>query len=322
MAIKKLGDGRYELDFRPKGSAGRRLRRIFDRKADAIAFERYALAHSVGKDGNQDRRLLSDLLNEWWLYHGQNHKNGEIERRQLLKTITGIGDMPANRLSKRILMEYRSQRLSSGISASTINRDIYRLSGMFSTLIKLDEYRDENPAQGLPQLIEKNPEMAFLDNDEIARLLAVLPGDYRLVALLCLSTGGRWGEVSTLRPAQVANGRVTFLETKNYKPRTIPISDELEDEIKSKASGKLFRVDYKRFSKLLRKVKPDLPSGQSTHVLRHTFASHFMMNGGNIIALQQILGHASIKQTMTYAHLAPDYLQHAILLNPLRGKIG
>ncbi|EQC01924.1 hypothetical protein B738_00641 [Photorhabdus temperata subsp. temperata M1021] len=48
-------------------------------------------------------------------------------------------------------------------------------------------------------------------------------------------------------------------------------------------------------------------------------ASHFMMNGGNIIALQQILGHASIIQTMVYAHLAPDYLQHAITLNPLIG---
>lgn len=48
----------------------------------------------------------------------------------------------------------------------------------------------------------------------------------------------------------------------------------------------------------------------------HTFASHFMMNGGNIIALQQILGYASIQQTIAYAHLAPDYLQNAIVLIP------
>lgn len=46
-----------------------------------------------------------------------------------------------------------------------------------------------------------------------------------------------------------------------------------------------------------------------------------MMNGGNIVALQQILGHASINQTMAYAHLAPDYLQFAISLNPLKGKV-
>jgi site-specific recombinase XerD len=42
-----------------------------------------------------------------------------------------------------------------------------------------------------------------------------------------------------------------------------------------------------------------------------------MMNGGNILALQKILGHATIKQTMTYAHFAPDYLLDAVRFNPL-----
>lgn len=54
-----------------------------------------------------------------------------------------------------------------------------------------------------------------------------------------------------------------------------------------------------------------------THVLRHTFASHFMMGGGNILALQKILGHSSLTMTMRYAHLAPDHLQAAAELNPL-----
>lgn len=44
------------------------------------------------------------------------------------------------------------------------------------------------------------------------------------------------------------------------------------------------------------------------HMLRHTFASHFVMSGGNILALQKILGHSSLNMTMVYAHLAPDFL--------------
>ncbi|WP_423135965.1 tyrosine-type recombinase/integrase [Morganella morganii] len=60
-----------------------------------------------------------------------------------------------------------------------------------------------------------------------------------------------------------------------------------------------------------------LPEGQRTHVLRHTFASHFMMNGGNILVLQQILGHSSIMMTMRYAHFSPDHLDAAVTLNPL-----
>ncbi|NWO55704.1 tyrosine-type recombinase/integrase, partial [Chromohalobacter israelensis] len=56
--------------------------------------------------------------------------------------------------------------------------------------------------------------------------------------------------------------------------------------------------------------------GQRTHVLRHTFASHFMMNGGNLLALQKILGHQSVQMTMRYAHLSPDHLAEAVKLGP------
>lgn len=61
----------------------------------------------------------------------------------------------------------------------------------------------------------------------------------------------------------------------------------------------------------------ETPAGQLTHVLHHTFASHFMMNGGNILVLQRILGHADIKITMRYSHFAPEHLADALLLNPL-----
>ena len=44
------------------------------------------------------------------------------------------------------------------------------------------------------------------------------------------------------------------------------------------------------------------------HDLRHTFASHFMMNGGNIYDLQKVLGHTKTEMTQIYAHLAPEHL--------------
>ena len=57
--------------------------------------------------------------------------------------------------------------------------------------------------------------------------------------------------------------------------------------------------------------------GQASYVLRHTFASHFMMNGGNIRVLQSILGHADIKMTMKYAKFSKEHLNDAVRLNPL-----
>ena len=49
----------------------------------------------------------------------------------------------------------------------------------------------------------------------------------------------------------------------------------------------------------------------SSRILRHTFASHYMMRGGNILTLQRILGHGDIKMTMRYSHLAPDHFDGA-----------
>ncbi|MGK0706244.1 phage integrase [Yokenella regensburgei] len=324
MSIKKLEGGQYEVDVWPRGRNGKRIRRRFEKKQEAVLFERYVLANADKKEwlgASVDRRTLSELLDTWWLLYGQTQENGEIEKRHLNKTIRALGDPAVNRLNKRMIAQHRSQRLEDGISAATINRDIYRFSGMFSTLIKLEEFRKENPCKGLEPLKEAPPAMTYLAKSEISRLLDTLTGDDRRVALLCLSTGARWGEASTLRGEQVNHGRVTFLKTKNGKKRTVPISEELEKEIKTSDTGLLFKVDYENFCERLKQVKPDLPRGQATHVLRHTFASWFMMNGGNIIALQQILGHASIQQTMVYAHLAPDYLQYAVTLNPLGGGL-
>ena len=49
----------------------------------------------------------------------------------------------------------------------------------------------------------------------------------------------------------------------------------------------------------------------SFHTLRHTFASHAVMNGVDLYTLARILGHRDIKMVQRYAHLAPAHLQAA-----------
>jgi len=48
------------------------------------------------------------------------------------------------------------------------------------------------------------------------------------------------------------------------------------------------------------------------HDLRHTFASHFVMNGGSLYDLQKLLGHARFEETQRYAHLSPEHLAKAV----------
>jgi integrase len=45
------------------------------------------------------------------------------------------------------------------------------------------------------------------------------------------------------------------------------------------------------------------------HDLRHTFASRYVMAGGSLPALQQILGHAALTMTMRYSHLSPKHIR-------------
>lgn len=47
------------------------------------------------------------------------------------------------------------------------------------------------------------------------------------------------------------------------------------------------------------------------HHLRHTYTSHFVMNGGSIYTLQQLLGHREIETTMIYAHLDKEFMEKA-----------
>lgn len=325
MSIKKLDDGKYEVDVRPQGSEGKRVRRKFSAKGEELIFERHVLVNYHNKDWLEkpaDRRKLTDLLGLWWIYHGKSHSRGEIERSRLntiLAKFAQMGVTRADQLTKKSITDYRVQMLNNGLKGSSVNRHHAILMGMFAKLINAGEYCCKNPFSEIKKFKEAEAEMSFLSSDEISSLLSRLTEDDRSVALICLATGGRWGEVAGLKGEHVFNNMVTFMKTKNGKRRSVPISAELFKLIKVRSTGLLFESNHTKTRRILRAMKPDIPDGQAVHILRHTFATHFMMNGGNIITLQRILGHSTIQQTMTYAHYAPDFLQDAVALNPLKG---
>ena len=50
----------------------------------------------------------------------------------------------------------------------------------------------------------------------------------------------------------------------------------------------------------------------SLHSLRHTFASHLVMSGVDIVTVSKLLGHATIQMTMRYSHLSPEHQARAV----------
>ncbi|MFI7868782.1 tyrosine-type recombinase/integrase, partial [Ectopseudomonas khazarica] len=122
-----------------------------------------------------------------------------------------------------------------------------------------------------------------------------------------------------LVPSRVKGGAVHFINTKSKRRRSIPIPPEREARILQhfKAHG-LFTNCRNAFDEAVDKAGLRLAAGQKAHVLLHTFAFHFMANGGSILSLQKILGHSSLSMTMRYAHLAPGHMQDVLSFGPSR----
>ena len=163
--------------------------------------------------------------------------------------------------------------------------------------------------------------LSYLTTEKIIQLLqqvdATTNESLPFVVRICLVTGARWSEAERLNYVNCINQGFQFIDTKNGYSRFVPVESSLFESIQQRLKNGNFKSCYSAYRSAFKRTGLTVPDGQLAHILRHTFASHFVMNGGNIIALQKILGHSSLNITMRYSHLSPDYLTQATRLNPL-----
>lgn len=331
MAISKTASG-WLVDIQPSGRSGKRFRKTHKTKAEALAWETWVKAQvqqsPEWQPTRRDGRRLSDLIDVWHKHHGIGLRAGENTVSRLRLLCAALGNPYADQFKPEHFAEYRSKRLAAGISANAVNREHAYLRAVFNELERMGHWKADNPLAKVRQMKIAERELSFLSIEQILDLFAALEGDALLVAKVCLATGARWSEAESLRISQVRNEQIHFTGTKSGKNRSIPVEKNLLDELakhlekRQGTSGTLadryFSSCYESFRGAVEASSLVLPRGQLTHVLRHTFASHFMMNGGNILVLQRALGHSNLTMTMRYAHLAPDHLQEVKNLNPLR----
>ncbi|WP_081065724.1 tyrosine-type recombinase/integrase [Burkholderia multivorans] len=329
MAIKRH-NGKWLVDAQPGGRGARRFRKTFDTQAEAKRYEAWLTtqvsANPAWEPEKRDLRKLSELIQLWFTHHGSGLRAGDDTKRRLLAIAEAIGDPPADRFTVDTFAEYRTKRLAEGITQSNLNREHAYLRAAFNELSRLGYWKKPNPLAKLRQFKIPETELSYLTEAQIQKLLTALeqssnPHVY-LVTTVCLSTGARWSEAEGLTIGQVRAGMIQFARTKSGKTRAVPINASLakrliEHHRQHGTEERIFSTCFAAFRTGIERAGITLPVGQLTHVLRHTFASHFTMRGGNILALQRILGHQSLTMTMRYAHLSPDHLEEARRLNPL-----
>jgi integrase len=328
MTVKATGTGKYLVQIDRAGIP--RIRKTFSSQDEAEHFEREYLAkHAHAQTATQeDPRNLTDLAAIWLKYHGLHLADGERRHRCLIDMSMALGNPRGDQLTAEMFVNYRYKKLTEGgLMEKTLNNHQTYLLSMFNKLLKLKLIDYPNPLQPVDFIKISERQLSYLSLAQIKTLLQTIKSGSDnqstwYVAALCLRTGARWGEVEKLKRKQLHAGRVTYEFTKSKRTRTIPLEPKFYEQLMQFAAGKnpedrLFKNCIGSFRRAVKRCELELPRGQNSHILRHSFASHFVMGGGNILSLQKILGHAEIQMTMRYAHLDADHLQDAVKLNPL-----
>jgi integrase/recombinase XerD len=180
----------------------------------------------------------------------------------------------------------------------------------------------------LPAIEHSNKLPTVLNAGEVKQLIKVCDLlKHRLLLGLCYGCGLRCGEVRNLRigDADTQRGMLHVRQGKGSKDRVIPLGTMLCRGIKEYLqaerpqtflfeghNGEAFSQRGAQWvmSQALKKtsiVKEDV----SLHTLRHTYATHLLEQGVNIVTIKELLGHAHIDTTMIYLHLARPMLSVA-----------
>jgi len=176
-------------------------------------------------------------------------------------------------------------------------------------------------AINLPSL-KKEAKLPVILNREELRQLFKAPTllKHRIVLALIYSAGLRSQEASNMKISDIDFVRKTIhiRQSKYKKDRIVPLSDYMAKGLKTYLAAEkphiwLFngrdpdgRFSSKGLSWVMREAlkKTDIKKEVCLHTLRHSYATHLLEDGVNILLIKKLLGHAKIETTMIYLHVA------------------
>jgi integrase len=170
--------------------------------------------------------------------------------------------------------------------------------------------------------------LRYLSRDECVRLVNACDPAFRPLVQAALFSGCRYGEITRFRVSDFNSdaGAVLIREAKSGKDRHVFLTDDgqrffeiatagklSDDFIFAKSNGTQWGKSHQRRPLLEACERAKIKPPASFHVLRHTYASHLVMNGAPLAVLARNLGHSDTRMAEKhYAHLAPSYVADAI----------
>jgi len=271
------------------------------------------------------RLRLQPLIAEWLLelrVMGRSPRTIEWYRQKMKWYLESEGGPETlDRLTAFELKRLLGSLQERGLSANTVH-GFFQVVRSFASWADREGYPvDSSLLKVRPPKVPQLEMETYSDAQLNAIFQASPPGWSRLAVQILLGTGMRISELAALALEDVEDdGEVTFLKIKRGKGakfRRVPVSSRLRRELvrylnrgRPETSAKeLFVLANGRpvklmcVANLLRRVRYRVGFPVHAHRFRHTFATRYLRNGGEMERLRRILGHSSYVMVMRYLHL-------------------
>ena len=237
------------------------------------------------------------------------------------------------KLDHVVIQSYMKYVSKQGLSARTLARRLAAIKSFYKYMYSnnLIKYNYSKFVK-TPKINKKLPN--YLSLEEAQKILSLPVGDSedklrdRLILELFYSTGVRISELVNIKLKNIdLQESIIFIIGKGNKERIVMIGEQANNVlvnylplINKKGSKYLFPPLRKRISETistktvynivknyLKVISKD--DRLSPHSLRHTFATHMLNNGADLIAIKNLLGHTSLSSTQIYTHLQQEKLK-------------
>jgi integrase len=343
VSIHKMSEGVFEVRWREGGRnkslwvhGSHELARKIERKKMSVRDENRHL--DIKREVNF---RMSELIDRYWTHYGVKKRSASREKSVLDGIRADLGRLFVREVDGQAVGRWYDdltavRDLSPGTAVRHFNV-MHHMMEKASSIWSKETGIDRNPADQVEVKRPDDQRDRYLSEDELRRLKQALDNKtyckgtnkinktfyrLRLIVLIAVTTGMRASEIFGLNwsDAMYCEGLLAVrAKLKGGKMRYVPMLPEVADELRrfpavigedrifppkaGAASGRQ-RVEGSFEDLLERAAIKDF----RFHDLRHTFASWFMMNGGDLYELAKILGHSNIKMTERYAKLGRQHI--------------
>lgn len=323
---KTQGGSIYFVDFYYQGKRYRKSTKTGDKKLAELFLKDIEVKIAKSQFGFGDLEnnniKLSEFIEKYQKYSEATKAENTflLDGHSLRVLKEFLGDIYLKNITYKMLEDFKLKRMEQ-VKSTSVNLEIRHLKAAFEMARKWG-YITSNPFKDVKQIkIKSNNLPKFLTKIQVKELLEIIPeGNFKDLIQLYLYTGCRRNEGLDLTwdDIDMGKGKIFIKETKSGESRIVPINSELLKVLKSMNNGspKLFNFNKwhvtHKFKKYLKKSGIKGWESFNVHTLRHTFASHLVMEGTDLYTVSKLLGHSSVAITQMYAHLAPDYLKVSV----------